>query len=261
MQSRPLIGIVADLKLIPPHNYHCVGDKYARAVVTAANGVPFLIPAISDGLSASEILEPLDGLVLTGSYSNVHPRHYDGGEPFADSPLDPARDEQSLRLIPAAIERGMPLFCICRGFQELNVALGGTLHQKVHEVAGFDYHLEDNTKSLDEQYGPAHPVRLTEGGLLASFAGDLTQTVNSLHGQGVDELAPGVTIEALADDGLVEAFSVDKASAFALAVQWHPEWKPATNAFYSATWSAFGAACCSYRTARLTGNEPAIANG
>ncbi|MGB5247937.1 MAG: gamma-glutamyl-gamma-aminobutyrate hydrolase family protein [Woeseia sp.] len=260
MQSRPLIGIVADLKMIAPHNYHCVGDKYARAVLSAAGGVPFLIPAIAEELTVDDILEPLDGILLTGSYSNVHPSRYAGGEPYAGSPLDPARDEQSLRLIPAAIDRGLPLFSVCRGFQELNVALGGTLHQKVHEVDGFTNHREDSTKSLDEQYGPAHPVRLTKGGLLASLVGNLTQTVNSLHGQGVAKLAPGVTVEARADDNLVEAFTVDKATAFALAVQWHPEWKPATNPFYAATWSAFGDACRRHRTTRLTGNAPAVAN-
>lgn len=261
MQPRPLIGIVADLKLIPPHNYHCVGDKYARAVVDAAAGLPFLIPAISDKLTVDDILAPLDGLVLTGSYSNVHPQRYLGGEPVAGSPLDPARDEQALRLIPAAIERGLPLFSICRGFQELNVALGGTLHQKVHEVPGFNYHLEDNTKSLDEQYGLAHAVQLTPGGLLATLAGAEQVAVNSLHGQGVARLAPGVTVEARAEDGLVEAFTVDGARAFALAVQWHPEWKPATNSFYSAIWSAFGDACRAYHTERMPGDAPAIANG
>jgi putative glutamine amidotransferase len=261
MQPRPLIGIVADLKLIAPHNYHCVGDKYARAVVTAAGGLPLLIPAISDDLSVDEILAPLDGLLLTGSYSNVHPSRYDGGEPFADSPLDTARDEQSLRLIPAALDRELPLFCICRGFQELNVALGGTLHQKVHEVPGFNYHLEDSSKSLDEQYGLAHPVRLTEGGMLATLVGSLEQDVNSLHGQGVAKLAPGVSVEAQAEDGLVEAFTVDRARTFALAVQWHPEWKPANNPFYSAIWSAFGNACRNRQSLRLAGDAPAIANG
>ncbi|NNL54027.1 MAG: gamma-glutamyl-gamma-aminobutyrate hydrolase family protein [Woeseia sp.] len=261
MQVRPLIGIVADLKLLAPHNYHCVGDKYARAVVTAAGGVPFLIPAIADALTVDDILEPLNGLLLTGSYSNVHPRHYRGGEPYAGSPLDTDRDEQSLRLIPAAIERGLPLFSICRGFQELNVALGGTLHQKVHEVTGFDKHLEDKTKTLDEQYGLAHPVRLTSGGFLSSLVGDLTQQVNSLHGQGVDKLATGVTVEALADDGLVEAFTVDAARTFALAVQWHPEWKPANHPFYSAIWSAFGDACRDHQAARQAVGTAALANG
>lgn len=261
MQPRPLIGIVADLKLIEPHNYHCVGDKYARAVQSAAGGVPFLIPALSEDLPADDILSPLDGLVLTGSYSNVHPSRYDGGEPFDGSPTDPARDEQALRLIPAAIDRGLPLFCICRGFQEINVALGGTLHQKVHEVPGYHNHLEDKTKSLEEQYGPAHPVQLTAGGVLAALVDDLTQDVNSLHGQGVADLAAGVTVEARAGDGLIEAFSVDRARAFALAVQWHPEWKPATNPFYSAIWSAFGDACRSHRASRLLSNAPATVRG
>lgn len=260
MQSRPLVGIVADLKMIEPHNYHCVGDKYARAVIAAADAVPLLIPALSDDLTIDELLAPFDGLLLTGSYSNVHPAHYDGGEPYAGSPLDTARDGQSLRLIPAAIERGLPLFCICRGFQELNVALGGTLHQKVHEVDGYNSHLEDKTKSLDEQYGPAHPVHLTPGGMLASLVPNLTQTVNSLHGQGAAELAPGLTIEARADDGLVEAVTVEAAQTFALAVQWHPEWKPATHPFYAAIWAAFGAACRRHLAGRQAGQISAVAS-
>lgn len=243
MSARPVVGLSADCKLIDPHYYHCVGDKYVRAVADAAGALPVLLPAIGETAAPEEIFSQIDGLVLTGSYANIHPRHYGGGEPYDGSPLDSARDETNLGLIPAALEQGVPLFGLCRGFQEINVALGGTLHQKVHEQPGFENHQEDPDEPLEVQYGPAHSVYLEEGGILASLSETREQKVNSVHGQGVDELADGLRIEAVAGDGLIEAFSVDGAATFALAVQWHPEWKPLENAFYKATWQAFGAAC------------------
>ncbi|MDH3646810.1 MAG: gamma-glutamyl-gamma-aminobutyrate hydrolase family protein [Gammaproteobacteria bacterium] len=243
MLTRPVIGLSADLKHIKPHNYHCVGDKYVRAIVGAANAVPVMLPALTDGITAEEILAMVDGIVLTGSYANIHPAHYGGGDPFEGSPLDPARDSANLRLIPTALGAGVPVFGVCRGLQEINVALGGTLHQKVHEQPGFNYHLEDATKDLESQYEPAHTVYLSEGGLLASLADSLEQSVNSLHGQGIDRLADDLTVEARAGDGLIEGFRVNGAAEFALAVQWHPEWKPHIHPFYAATWRAFGMAC------------------
>jgi putative glutamine amidotransferase len=137
----------------------------------------------------------------------------------------------------------VPLLAICRGFQELNVVLGGTLHQKVRDVPGYHNHKENPQDPVDVQYGPAHPVVLSEGGLLARLAGAGDVMVNSLHGQGIRKLAAGVTVEAVADDGLIEAFTVDEAEAFALAVQWHPEWKAKSNEFSSAIFRAFGDAC------------------
>ncbi|MDH3589788.1 MAG: gamma-glutamyl-gamma-aminobutyrate hydrolase family protein [Gammaproteobacteria bacterium] len=241
--SRPIVGLSADLKHIEPHNYHCVGDKYIRAIIGEADAVPVMLPALTDGVLAEEILAMVDGIVLTGSHANIHPRHYGGGEPYDGSPLDPARDMANLRLIPAALKAAVPLLGVCRGFQEVNVALGGTLHQKVHEHPDFDNHLEDNTLDLDGQYGPAHPVFLAEGGILASLVDSQEQLVNSLHGQGIDRLAQRAFVEARAGDGLIEAFSVSGAAEFALAVQWHPEWKPHTHPFYAATWHAFGEAC------------------
>ncbi|MBT8135499.1 MAG: gamma-glutamyl-gamma-aminobutyrate hydrolase family protein [Gammaproteobacteria bacterium] len=243
MQRRPVVGLSADLKHIAPHDYHCVGDKYIRTITHAADALPVMLPALTDGVTAGEILGMVDGIVLTGSYANIHPQHYDGGEPHPDSPLDEARDAANLRLIPAALEAGIPVLGVCRGFQEINVALGGTLHQKVHEHPDYEYHLEDASLDLDGQYGPAHPVTLEPGGILARLADTLEQTVNSLHAQGIDRLAHGLSVEARAHDGLIEGFSVAGASAFALAVQWHPEWKPHMNPFYAATWRAFGAAC------------------
>ena len=152
----------------------------------------------------------------------------------------------SLPLIDKALARGTPVFAICRGFQELNVALGGTLHQRVHEVPGYHSHKENPADPLDKQYAPSHPVSLMDGGLLRKLAGAPTVMVNSLHSQAVARLARGVTVEAVADDGLVEAFQVDGAKSFALAVQWHPEWKVTQNNFSKAIFEAFGDACRDY---------------
>jgi len=243
MCAKPLIGVPADRRVLDPHPFHMVGEKYVTAIRDGADGLPFMIPALGDSLDTDDILQKIDGLLLTGSPSNVEPHHY-RGEPSRPGTLhDPHRDATTLRLIDRALERGMPLFAICRGYQELNVVLGGSLHQHVEEQPGYHNHKENPEDPLDEQYGPAHEVHLVEGGLLHRLAGTDTVMVNSLHSQGVARLADGVTVEAIADDGLVEGFVVDSAPGFALAVQWHPEWKVTENEFSLAMFKAFGAAC------------------
>lgn len=255
MTARPIVGLSADVKMIDPHAFHCVGDKYVKAVLHAADAIPVLLPALGDDVRAQDWLELVDGIVLTGSYSNVHPRHYNGNHPAEGTLLDPDRDAATLSLIPAAIAQGVPLFGICRGFQEMNVAFGGSLHQHVHDVPGMNDHREDSSLSLAEQYSPTHPVELAANGVLEKLADGPLQHVNSLHGQGIQQLAPGLTIEATAPDGLIEAFSVKDAKTFALAVQWHPEWLPQQHAFYMALWRSFGAAC-QQRAARRHRQEP-----
>jgi putative glutamine amidotransferase len=180
--------------------------------------------------------------MFTGSHSNVEPHHYSGPPSDPGTLHDPARDATTLPLIRGAVASGVPVLGICRGFQEMNVAFGGTLHQKVHEVEGRHDHREDTSLELDVQYGPAHEVVLEPGGSLQALTGQDRIQVNSLHSQGVDRLGPGLTVEARALDGLIEAFHVDHAKAFALAVQWHPEWKPMNNPFSRALFAAFGAA-------------------
>jgi putative glutamine amidotransferase len=229
--------------MLDPHPFHVVGEKYLTAVRDGADALPFPIPALGTTIDADEILDKVDGLLLTGSYSNVEPHRYDG-EPSRPGTLhDAHRDETTLALIDRALEAAVPLFAICRGYQELNVALGGSLHQHVEEQAGFRDHRENPDDPLDVQYGPAHDVHLVEGGLLYRLAGTDTAQVNSLHSQGVARLANGVTVEAVADDGLIEGFVVDGAPAFALAVQWHPEWKVTEDPFSLAMFKAFGDAC------------------
>jgi putative glutamine amidotransferase len=230
MRPKPIIGVPADRRVYEPHPFHMVGEKYLKAVIEAADAVPLIIPVLADDLAIDELVDQVDGVMLTGSPSDIEPHHYGGESDDPDALRDPHRDALTLPIARHALETGVPLFAICRGFQELNVVLGGTLHQKVDDP-------------LDVQYGPSHPVTLVEGGMLARLAGTGEVMVNSLHGQGVARLADGVTVEAVADDGLIEAFTVDGAKAFALAVQWHPEWKATSNEFSTAIFKAFGDAC------------------
>jgi putative glutamine amidotransferase len=240
---RPLIGLPADRRMIGLHPFHAVGEKYARAVLDAAGGLPILVPALAEELRLDELVDRLDGFLFTGSPSNVEPHHYEGPPSQPGTLHDPARDATTLPLIRRAVAAGVPVFGICRGFQEFNVAFGGSLHQRVHEVPGHLDHRDDEKQPLEVQYGPAHEIILEAGGLLRSLAGNDRETVNSLHWQGIERLGQGLAVEARAPDGLVEAFRVEGAVRFALAVQWHPEWRVMENALSRALFAAFGAAC------------------
>jgi putative glutamine amidotransferase len=230
----------ADSKPIGLHRFQAVGEKYIRAVMVGAQALPVLIPSMQPPVDLRALLRDLDGLLLTGAYSNIEPHHYGGGPSYEGNLHDPARDANTLSLVKMAIEMHVPVLAVCRGFQEVNVALGGTLHQKVHE-AGFDDHREDVEEPLDKQYAPTHPVALS--GLLAKIAGSNAAVVNSLHGQGIDRVAPGLSVEARSPDGLVEGVRLDSEHSWLLALQWHPEWKVADNPFYLGIFREFGAAC------------------
>ncbi len=243
IQKKPIVLIPADVKQIGEHPFHAVGQKYLMAVAEAAGALPLLVPAISQHLNLDELLAIADGVLLTGSPSNVHPSHFGQEVHNPLLPLDAARDALTLRLIRATIESSIPLLAICRGFQELNVALGGSLHQAVQEVNGKHDHREAKELSLDEQYAVSHLVKLNLDGKLTQILGVNELMVNSLHGQGIDRLATGLEAEAYAEDGLVEAVSVKDAKTFALGVQWHPEWKVMENPHYLAIFKAFGEAC------------------
>ena len=243
MSFRPIVAVSADRRMLEPHPSHVVGEKYLRALIDGADTLPLMLPALAGDIEVDDLLDRVDGIALTGSYSNVEPGRY-GQEPSHDPGFhDPHRDAMTLPLALRALEKGVPLLAVCRGHQELNVALGGTLHQNVAEVPGYHRHLENKEDPLDVQYGPSHPVSLMEGGLLRRLSGTDTQMVNSLHGQGIAKLADGVVVEAVADDGLIEAFTVDGASGFNLSVQWHPEWRVTENEFSMAIFKAFGDAC------------------
>jgi putative glutamine amidotransferase len=216
-------------------------EEYIVAVRDGAGALPLLIAALDPPLAPEDILASVDGLLFSGSPSNVSPRHYGGQEARKGSLQDERRDATALALLRTAVEAGKPVLCICRGFQELNVALSGTLHQAVHEVPGRVDHREKGT-ALDEQYGPAHPVTVAEGGLLARILLQRSFEVNSLHGQGIDKLAPPLHADAAAPDGQIEAVSMPRAKGFVLGVQWHPEWRWAENDISRAIFAAFGAA-------------------
>jgi putative glutamine amidotransferase len=222
------------------HPFHMVGEKYIDAVREGSNALPLLIPVLETPLPAEEILDAVDGLLFTGSPSNVAPGLYGGPVPREGVLQDEHRDSTAIPLLSAAIAMGKPTLCICRGFQELNVALGGTLHQHIQEVPGRRDHREDPNAPLDVQYGPAHEVTVEPGGMLAGIVRERTFTVNSLHSQGIDRLAPPLRAEAVAPDGQIEAVSMPGAKGFLFGVQWHPEWKWAQNPVSRAIYAAFG---------------------
>jgi putative glutamine amidotransferase len=256
--DKPVIGTVADLHVGGLHPVHRVHDKYLDAVSAGAEAIILVLPALidrpggawTDERDLDQVLDMLDGVFLTGATSNVDPARY--GAALADpaSPADPARDQVALGLVRRAVARGMPVFGVCRGFQEINVALGGTLHQAVHDTPGFDDHRENTALPLAEQYGPAHDVRFAPGGMLHLFTGAEGARVNSLHGQGVDRLAPGLIRDAEAPDGLIEAFR-SAGDGFVLGVQWHPEWGFRDDPVSVSIFRAFGNAARAWRAERL----------
>jgi len=241
---RSIVGIPACARLVVNGQLrHDTPARYPAAVLGGANAVPIMIPPI--GEAALAVLDRLDGLLLPGSPSNVHPSHYAGGESLTPEHDDLERDATTLQLIPEALARGMPLLAICRGIQELNVALGGTLHQKVHEVPDRLDH-RPGPGTIEEKYGPSHLVYLA--GELAKIVGSTKILVNSLHGQAIETLAPGLVVEALAPDDTIEAVRVENARGFAFGVQWHPEWGYADDSASLALFRAFGEACVAYRS-------------
>jgi putative glutamine amidotransferase len=229
------------------HAFQMVGEKYIVAVREGAGALPLLVPVLDPPLEGKEILADVDGLLLTGSPSNVAPRRYGGAPPRDGVMQDERRDETSLALIREAVALGVPTLCICRGFQELNVAFGGTLHQHVAEVEGRSNHREDKKAPIDIQYEPSHDVTVSEGGLLAEIVRERTFKVNSLHSQGIDRLAPPLRANATAPDGLIEAVSMPGAKGFLLGLQWHPEWRWEENPVSRAIFTAFGKALVAAR--------------
>jgi putative glutamine amidotransferase len=260
---KPVIGVVADVHTGGRHSTHCVQQKYLDAVTAGAGAIALILPGLIDRPGAAwtepadlaDTLDLLDGIFLTGATSNVAPARYGATLDDPNSPSDPARDHVTLSLIQRAVARGVPVLGVCRGFQEINVALGGTLHQAVHSVPGYDDHRENPALTLNDQYGPAHTVNFTAGGLLHALTGLDHAVVNSLHGQGVERLAPSLAVEAVAPDGLTEAFRLDRTDAFLLGVQWHPEWEFRKNPLSVAIFRAFGTAARAYHASRA--NAPA----
>jgi putative glutamine amidotransferase len=247
----PIVGIPSDRRMVGDHPFNRVGEKYIVAVRDGAGALPLLIPAIDPPLPIADLVASVDGFLFTGSASNVAPHRYGGTDPRFPELLDETRDATTLPLMLAGIEAGVPMLCICRGFQELNVALGGTLHQHLEEVPGYRDHRERDEDPVEVQYGPAHKVRIRPGGLLASLVGGGSEViVNSLHSQGIDRLAPSLSVEAEAFDGPIEAVSMKATKGFVIGVQWHPEWKFREQPLSVALFRAFGEAVAAYAAKR-----------
>jgi len=268
----PVVLVPACQRILGRHPFHVAGKKYVDAV-RMAGCLPLVVPAAQTA-ELSALLDLADGILLTGSPSNVHPSHF-GEDVYDESlPLDPERDAWTLPLIRLALRRGMPLLGICRGFQEVNVALGGSLHQAVHEQPGLLDHRADESQPVEQEYGLSHPVHLTPDGVLARTLQGLDASVlqgdqfmvNSLHGQGVKRLAPGARTEARAPDGVVEAFSWrptegdagEWVPGFNLCLQWHPEWQAGSNPVSQKIFQAFGSACRAYKAGRQSDHVEAV---
>lgn len=241
---KPLVGISCCIKLTGTYGMltHGASDTYVRAVDQVVGGVPLLIPANGDAADIETLLDRLDGVILTGSRSNVQPALYGGPPHPADMPEDAARDAVTLRLIRAAVARGTPVLAICRGLQELNVALGGTLHQRLQDLPGRLDHSTPMHPDARVRQGKAHAVTLTPGGWLYRLAGGSTAQVNSLHHQGIDRLADGLVVDAVAPDGTIEGVFMPGAPGFVAGVQWHPEYDFGHDALSRAIFAGFAQA-------------------
>ncbi len=247
-RSKPVVLVPACNRMLGEHPFHIAGRKYVDAV-RLAGALPLVVPR-ADPADFDQLLALADGVLLTGSPSNVHPRHFGQAVHDPALPLDPERDDWTLALIPQVLAAGLPLLAICRGAQEVNVALGGTLHQAVHEAGPYADHRADDAAPAAIQYGPSHTVAPVPGGLLETIVGRAPVTVNSVHGQAVAQLAPGLRAEAHAPDGLVEAFCAPDAPGFNLCVQWHPEWRAADNPVSMQLLGAFDEALRTFRRRR-----------
>jgi putative glutamine amidotransferase len=244
MSIRPLIGISCCIKLFPPAMMpnHAASDTYVRAVDQVVAGVPVLLPASGTASDPATLVERLDGIILTGSRSNVQPCLYQGPAHCEGTPEDPARDAATLPLIRAAVAAGVPLLAICRGLQEMNVAFGGTLHQRLQDLPGRIDHSTPLQAPGPVKVAKAHAVRLAPGSWLHRLAQAHEIGVNSLHNQGIDRLGGNLVAEAFAPDGTIEAIRVASAPGFAVGVQWHPEYDFATDRVSRAIFEAFGEA-------------------
>jgi putative glutamine amidotransferase len=250
LSRKPLVWLPAchrHLDLSDPGGYTVLADRYAAAV-TALGLQPVLFP-MAGGDDVPHLLPLVDGVLLTGSPSNVEATHF-GSDALPTDLLDPRRDRLTMRLVREALAAAVPLFGVCRGLQEMNVALGGSLHQTLHDQAGMMDHREPQSEDLAVQFAEQHEVLLEAGSAFAQWAGGTRAFVNSLHGQGIKRLGEGLVAEAHAPDGLVEGVRVLGSPAFAYGVQWHPEWRHELHPFYERTLGAFAQACRRHREER-----------
>jgi putative glutamine amidotransferase len=241
--ARPIVGIISNAYLInDQYPAHAGGTMASEAVSEAAGCMPLLIPADPRFVSIDELLATCDGFLLTGGRPNVHPEEYGEAATEAHGAFDRARDAIVLPLIQACVERGQPFFGICRGFQEVNVAMGGTLHPEIRDLPGRMNHRMPPDGTLEEKFALRHVVNLTEGGVFHRVLGAASVMTNTLHGQGIKCAGSRIVIDGEAPDGTPEAVYVQDAPGFALAVQWHPEWNACNDPVSRSLFAAFGAA-------------------
>ena len=248
---RPLVWLPAchrNLDIDDPGGYTVLADRYAQAVCKIGLQ-PVLYPMAGAG-DVTDLLPLVDGILLTGSPSNVDATRYEATALETDL-LDPRRDALTMALVPAAIATGVPVFGVCRGLQEMNVALGGSLYQRLHTEEGMMDHREPEDESLEVQFAERHDIELAPDSAFADWAGGAKAKVNSLHGQGIKRLGQNLIAEAFAPDGLIEGVRVDGSPAFAFGVQWHPEWQHRRHPFYARTLEAFAQACREHLRRRM----------
>jgi len=246
----PLIAVPADVKSLDGYRWHAATETYLKAIAVGLGAIPLVVPALAGQIDLDALLDRVDGVLLPGSRSNVHPARYGAAATPESEPYDTDRDALTLPLIRAAIRRGVPLFAICRGMQELNVALGGTLVSELQLLPGRMDHRAPASDDPDVRFSIRQDVHLAAGGTLAGILAAETLRVNSVHRQGVGTLAPGLQVEAVAPDGTIEAVRVADAPGFAIGVQWHPEYWIESDVPSARLFAAFGRAVRAHMAAR-----------
>lgn len=258
-ENPPLVAVPANTKELEAYHWHGTAETYLQAIVHGIGGIPLIVPYLSNEVDFDALVGRVDGVLLTGGRTNVHPSSYGAPPDPSAEPHDPNRDALAFALARAALRHGVPLFAICRGVQELNVALGGSLHSEVQEIDGRQDHRAPKSENRDERFAIRQDVEIVPGGMLSDILGTGTIRVNSLHRQAIDRLGDGLVVEATAPDGTIEAVRVAGAPTFALGVQWHPEYWVRTDLPSAKLFAAFGAAIRKRMVEHQAAIEPAQA--
>lgn len=241
---RPVVGIIGNMTLLnESYPVHAGGTMNSEAVALASGCLPLIIPSDPRFVTVAELLDLCDGFLLTGGRANVHPSEYDEDETPAHGAFDRCRDAITLPLIRACVDRGQPFLGVCRGFQEVNVAMGGTLYPEIRDLPGRMNHRMPPDGTLEEKFALRHPVRFTKGGPFDRLLGATEVMTNTLHGQGIKRPGAGVIVDGVAPDGTPEAIYVRDAPGFTLSVQWHPEFRACDDPVSRPLFQAFGEAC------------------